>query len=231
MTNRSAYLTQTHPPQEGTTWKTVLAYGMGITLVGGAGAFLIGRYLKDQKERQSDNKSLIPGSPQTIAKQLKMAFENNYVPGTDLVKLRELFQNLKSIEQFDEVVKEYHKQFDSNLLADMKGELSTSEYEEMLYIKAAKPQKEGQTVPLLHKQRAWAYRLKAAFDKTYGFIPSVDKAAIEAVFEEIPTQTVFMGMAKMYQIQFKRPLVTDLRSKLGLDYNIYMLRIAKKPKT
>ena len=33
-----------------------------------------------------------------------------------------------------------------------------------------------------------AKRLKAAFDKSYGFMPGTDEEAIKAVFSEIPTQ-------------------------------------------
>ncbi len=112
----------------------------------------------------------------------------------------------------------------------MSDELQLTEYNEMLQIMQGKPEKDGK-VPYLAQYNAWAKRLKAAFDKTYAFIPGTDEEAIKAVFTEIPTQTAFVNVGKVYNKLYNTNLITALKSELEFyEYNDYMKIITSKPK-
>lgn len=211
--------------------KEKIAYGIAAGLVIGAGIYFIQRAAKKSKEKKSDSKSFEDGTPQTIAKQIKMAFENDGYPGTDLEKLRAIMIALKSKEQFKQVQDEYENQFHTLLLKDMKGELKSSEYDEMLYIKESKPEKAGGKVLKELLYRNWARRLKAAFDKTYSIFPGTDEKNIKAVFSEIPTQKDFIQTGLAYYRIYKANLITDLKSELEYwEYPDYMKLITLKPK-
>jgi hypothetical protein len=86
-------------------------------------------------------------------------------------------------------------------------------------------------VYLSNKQyEAWAKRLKAAFDKTYGFIPGTDEEAIRAVFVEIPSRKAFAQVAKAYSVLFSKNLMTDLKGELEFwELEPMMQLIANKP--
>jgi hypothetical protein len=100
----------------------------------------------------------------------------------------------------------------------------------MLQIIAAKPDKEGQA-PTTNQYTAWAKRLKAAFDKTYSFIPGTDEDAIKAVFSEIPTQNAFIQVGKAYSKEFGENIITVLKSELEVwEYGEYMKIITSKRK-
>lgn len=231
MIKNPAYPPMIYPSQESMSLKEKLGYGIAISLLAGAGFYFINKAVKKQKAKKSDLKSLDDGSPQTIAKQIKMAFENDGLPGTDLEKLRYIMGSLKTKEQWKQVMTEYSNQFHSNLLQDMKDELESSEYDEMMSIKESKPEKQGQVITKAVLYKNWARRLKSAFDKTYSFLPGTDEKAIKAVFMEIPTQKDFINTGKAYQIEYKSSFISDLKSELEYwEYPTYMTIIAKKPK-
>jgi len=128
----------------------------------------------------------------------------------------------------------YQKLYAKSLMTDLKGELTSSEYNEMLAIIAGKPDNiTGNYKPILTSQQylAWAKRLKAAFDIVYWFIPGTDEPAIKTVFMEIPTQTDFQKVAQAYQNEYGNDLISDLKSELELwEYGPMMEIINKKPK-
>lgn len=232
MTNALEYPSKTLPQEQlGMSLKEKIGYGIVASIVLGASIYFVDRTIKKQKAKKSDKKSFEDGSPQTIAKQIKMTFENDGLPGTDLEKLRFIISNIKSKEQWNQVLLEYSKQFSTNLLQDMKEELQSSEYDEMLFIKESKPEKTGQGVSKNVLYRNWARRLKSAFDKTYSFFRGTDEKAIKAVFMEIPTQFDFIQMSKAYQLEYKSNFISDLKSELEVwEYPNFMNLIVKKPK-
>lgn len=199
--------------------------------VGLTGLIVFGRKLIIKKvEDKAHEKSFEDGTPQTIAKQIKMAFENDGYWGTDVETLRKVMIEIKSKARLKKVYDAYTKEYHNNLYKDMSDELQTSEYNEMLQIIAAKPDKEGQA-PNTNQYTAWAKRLKAAFDKTYGFISGTDEKAIKAVFNEIPTQSAFIQVGKAYHTEFGENLITVLKSELEVwEYGDYMKIITSKPK-
>ncbi|MGC4036082.1 MAG: hypothetical protein QM764_08975 [Chitinophagaceae bacterium] len=219
------------------TLKEKITYGIiGIVVIGGS--FFIGRsILRKARSTSEEKKTYEEGKPATYAKQIKMAFENDnwFGWGTDEEALRKTIQAIPSKDEVRKVINSYQKLYARSMMADMQSELSTSEYNEMLSIIAAKPDKGNGSVELQLspvQYQSWAKRLKAAFDITYGVFPGTDENAIRAVFLEIPTQAAFMETAKAYQSLYSNELITDLKSELEFwEYNPMMSIILKKPKT
>lgn len=217
------------------TLEEKIKYGLISVVVLGA-VFFVGRHLlKKEAIKREANKSAEEGSPADYAQRLKMAFENNGVWGTDLEAVRRVLQALRSKEEFKAVIRSYNTG-GKNLMLDLKDELQTSEYNEMLAILAAKPEKykAGQSTGLTAAHyKAWAQRLKAAFEvKTWGVIPyGTDEEAVKAVFVEIPTQQAFKQVAQAYKDVYGDDLIADLKSELGFaELSALNALLDKKPK-
>ena len=202
---------------------------IGLAVLGGA-AILINSLIKKSKSNLEERLTLEDGSAATFAKQLKMAFENDGWPGTDEEAIRQVLRKVASKEDFQRVIDSYQRLYNDSLLRDMKSELTSSEYAEMIAIISAKPDRysvsnTGQVVSP-QQYSSWAMRLKSAFD---GF--GTDEDAIRAVFLEIPTQTDFQQVANSYRGQFGSDLLNDLQSELEFwEYGPMMKIITDKPK-
>jgi hypothetical protein len=196
----------------------------------GTGIWLGNRFIKKKIANSEENKSFEDGTPATLAKQIKMAFENDGWWGTDTEKLRASLRSVNSKSQWEEIIKSYKRLYNENLLQEMSSELQASEYNEMLQIIASKPDKKGQPVKI-NIFLAWAKRLKAAFDKTYGFLPGTDEAAILSVLNEIPTQRAFAFTGVSFQKQYGQNIIEALKSEAeGNQYTNWMTIILRKPK-
>lgn len=221
-------------PGQGFTLKEKVQYSLlGIIVVGGA--VIIGRnWIRKARTNNEERKTLDEGNAPTIAKQIKMAFENDGWFGTDKDALRQAIRDIPSKSEFRRVMVSYQKLYNSSLLGDMQKELKSSEYNEMLYIVSAKPETFSSNAPkqlTMEQLQGWAKRLKAAFDISYGPFPGTDEPAIKAVFLEIPTQEVFNQVAVAYQSLFGNDLTADLKSELELwEYDPMMQIINSKPK-
>jgi hypothetical protein len=159
-----------------------------------------------------------------------MAFENDGYWGTDMEKLRATIISIESKEQLNKVFKAYKKEYHRNMYLDMSDELQASQYNELLQIIATKPEKKG-AKPTQSFYTAWAKRLKAAFDKTYSFIPGTDEPAIKAVFAEIPTQLDFVKTGMEYKRMYATDLMEALKSELEYwEIGDYLKIILSKPK-
>lgn len=218
--------------QDKETWtlkEKVLFSLLGVVVVGGT--IYIGRKIILNKiANKEENKSFEDGTSATSAKQIKMAFENDGWPGTDTEALRDTLREIPSKEEFAKVVKSYQKLYNGNLIKDMSDELQTTEYNEMLQILAAKPEKKGQA-PSPVAYTAWAKRMKAAFDKEYGFFGGTDAEAIIAVFNEIPTQTAFVKVALEYKRLYGTNMLEDMKSESEFgQYDEWMKIITAKRK-
>jgi hypothetical protein len=216
--------------QEGMSLKEKVIYSL-LAAAGFTGLIVLGKkVIENQISNKAHSKSFEDGTPETLAKQIKMSFENDGYFGTDTEALRNVLIGIKSRAELDKVYKAYQKEYHSNMYKDMSDELQATEYNEMLQIIAAKPDKEGQA-PTANQYTAWAKRLKAAFDKTYSFIPGTDEAAIKAVFTEIPSQTAFINVGKAYYKEYSENLIDALKSELEVwEYGDYMKIITAKPK-
>jgi hypothetical protein len=217
------------PTQPSASITNQFVYSMlGLLAVGSAiyfGRKIILKHIANKEE----NSSLQEGSAPTYAKQLKMSFENDGWPGTDTTALRNTLRQIRSKEEFKQVMDSYNKLYNSNLLKDMSSELQSTEYNEMIQIVAGKPEKKG-VVPSKTLYTTWAKRLKAAIDKTYGFFPGTDSDAIIAVFNEMPTQTALVQTAGVYKSLFGSNMLQDLKNEGEFgQYELWMKIITSKP--
>jgi hypothetical protein len=221
-------------PQDDFTLKDKIQYSLlGIIVVGGA--VIIGRnWIRHARSNNEERKTLDEGNAPTIAKQIKMAFDNDGWFGTDKDALRLAVRSIPSKDEFRKVMVSYQKLYNSSLLGDMQKELKSSEYNEMLYIVSAKPETyspTGQRQLTTADLQGWAKRLNAAFNISYGPFPGTDEPAIKAVFLEIPTQEIFSQVAATYQSLYGNDLIADLKSELELwEYDPMMQIINSKPK-
>ncbi len=219
-----------------TAMKETLAYTLiGIVVLGGS--FFIGRTIfRNARANNEQKKTFEEGNPAAYAQQLKMAFENdNYFGwGTDESIVRMVIRKIPTKDFFKKVILSYQRLYAESLMADLKNELSSSEYSEMMAIVAAKPDTIlASTNARINSSQylAWAKRLKAAFDISYWFMPGTDEEAIKAVFIEIPTQKDFQQVAAAYTKEFGNELLTDLKAELELwEYAPMMELINQKPK-
>ena len=227
--------TTTHN-HEGFTPKEIITYSLlGVVVLGGS--FFIGRRLVRKARSDSEEKKTYEeGNEATMAKQLKMAFDNDmwFGWGTDEEAIRKTLQAVPSKEVFRKVINSYQKLYARSLMKDMQDELTSTEYNEMLAIIAAKPDRGNKLLaPVLSANQylSWAKRLRAAFNITYGPFPGTDEDAIKAVFMEIPTQAAFGQVALAYKKEYNDDLMKDLQSELEFYEIGPMLDIiAKKPK-
>ncbi len=218
------------------TLKEKLTYGIVSVVVLG-GSFFIGRSLiRKARSTSEEKKTYDEGNSAAYAQKLKMAFENDmwFGWGTDEEAVRIVMRAVPSKDEFKKVINSYQKLYARSLMMDLKDELTTSEYNEMLAIIAGKPDKVGANyIPQIGQQQylAWAKRLKAAFDISYWFIPGTDEDAVKAVFMEIPTQTDFQKVAVAYKNEYGNDLIGDLKSELEFwEYAPYISIINNKPK-
>lgn len=218
------------------TLKEKLTYGI-ISVVVLGGSFFIGRSLiRKARSTSEEKKTYEESNPAAYAQKLKMAFENdNYFDwGTDEEAIRSVMRSVPSKDDFKKIINSYQKLYSRSLMMDLKKELATSEYNEMLAIIAGKPEKIGANyTPQIGQQQyiPWAKRLKAAFDISYWLIPGTDEEGIKAVFMEIPTQAAFEQVAVAYKKEYGTDLISDLKSELEFwEYGPYMEIVNNKPK-
>jgi hypothetical protein len=225
-------LGETETETESFTLKEKISYTLfGIVVVGGS--FLIGRSaIRKYRSTNEQNKTFEDGSDDTYAKQIKMAFHNDGWYGTNVDELRRILLLIASKKDFDKVVKAYSKLYNNSMMKDMSDGLDSTEYQEMLSIIAAKPDKKGSPVNMLTKYTQWAKRLKAAFDKTHGPFPGTDRSAIKAVFYEIPTQTEYANVGAAYYNLYHSNLDDDLHGELHFwEISDFTGIITSKPKS
>lgn len=202
---------------------------IGLAVLGGA-AILINNLIKKSRSNLEERLTLEDGSAATLAKQLKMAFENDGWPGTDEEAIRQVLRKVASKEDFQKVVDSYQRLYSESLLRDMKDELTSSEYNEMIAIISAKPDRYNANSinqPLSSQQYlSWAMRLRSAFAGI-----GTDEDAIQAVFIEMPTQTDFQQVANSYRAEYGDDLMRDLQGELEFwEYGSMMKIITDKPK-
>ena len=232
---RSQLVSQSNTPattsdNENWTTKEKMVYGL-LTAVGIGGTIWLGtKLIKKTIANKEENKSFEDGAPATTAKQIKMAFENDGWWGTNVTALREALVNVSSQEDWDKTIKSYNKLYNSNLLKDMSDELQTTEYNEMMQIMNAKPKKKGQA-PQTNPFKAWAKRLKSAFDKAYGIFGGTDGEAIVATLNEMPTQKTFIYTGVEYKKMYGSNLMEDLKAESEFGhYHEWISIITKKRK-
>jgi hypothetical protein len=218
------------------TLKDAVLYGT-LSLVVLGGSFFIGRsIIRKARSTSEEKKTYTEDNAAYYAQKLKLAFENDMMFnwGTDEEAIRDVLRSVPSKEVFKSIINSYQKLYARSLMLDLKRELTTSEYNEMLAIIAGKPDKgNSNTITQIGDQQyiAWAQRLKAAFDISYWFVPGTDEPAIKAAFSEMPTQLDFQKTALAYKKLYGNNLISDLKDELEFwEYGSYMAIINDKPK-
>lgn len=139
MPERHSYATTAE--RDSWTAKEKVIYGLLIAAGAGGTIWLGRKIILDAISSKEELKSFDEGTPATIAKQIKMAFENDGWFGTNTGSLRQSLIAIASQEEWSSVIKSYQKQYNANLIRDMADELQSTEYNEMMQIINAKPAK------------------------------------------------------------------------------------------
>src|ERR1035437_2333880 len=95
---------------KGTSFKEKVIYSL-LAAAGITGVSVLGkRFIDKQISNKAQSKSFEDGTPETLAKQIKMAFENDGYFGTDTNALRTTLIQIKSKAELDKVYKAYQKE-------------------------------------------------------------------------------------------------------------------------
>jgi len=232
MSNEKPNIIIEQPQQKsGTNIKDVVIYSaIGLVLAGGT-LYLGNKMLHKSISNTEEKKALEPNSTTSQAKQLKMAFDNDGWWGTDEALVRKTLRNIPDKKTYKEVAASYKKLYNSPLSKDMQSELTTTEYDEMMNIIAAKPEEYKKGQPVTYNYLAWAKRLRAAMDVYYWMFPGTDEDAIKAVYLEIPTQVAFSKVKSAYKTEYGDDLPSDLAGDLDMITLLELQQIiSKKPK-
>ncbi|TDX01487.1 hypothetical protein [Dinghuibacter silviterrae] len=224
--------TSAHHP-ENFTFKEKLQYTLlGLVVIGGS--FYLGRSLiRKAVSTTEERNTFIEGNPAAYAQQIRMAFENNGWWGVDTQSLRQILVAIPSVATFKKVMTSYQRLFNRSLMMDMKQDLKTTEYNEMLAILSSKPARGTTVQPVqltAQQYQSWAQRLKAAFDRPYGPFTYADESAIQAVVMEIPSQGAYKQLGLVYKAMYGNELDGDLRYALSFwEYPSIQKMITDKP--
>jgi hypothetical protein len=212
--------------------KTLLWAGVGAA--GLTAAFLIGRkLLLERIENKNEGKTLDEGSPHAYAKQFKMAFENNLIwgMGTDENSVYAIMQKIASKEEYKKTATAYTKLYHQPLEEHLYDELSSEEYNYVMALLAAKPEKNGQQAAEILPLEKWSKTLYDAFEYTILGMPATDEEAINQVIAKVPTLTAFGKLAQRYAGIYNQNLIERLRDELtDQEYLQVMQDLNKKPK-
>ena len=214
---------------------STIAIGLGVSLVSAAIIYFGVKVYQKQVSKHELNKSFGGNVHATWANQIHNAINNNGLwLGTDVVSLRKTMREIPSKQDFEKVQKSYRQQFQgASLPDDLRGDLSTTEYDEMMAIMDSKPDKsrDAKGGIVIYDPHGWAKRLNAAFNySTWGFMWGTDEDAITAVFLEMPSQKAFLDTAETYQSEYGVSLVNAMAGELSIhEIGDFMTMIKKKP--
>jgi hypothetical protein len=223
----------TAPVQENkTNIKEIVIYSaIGLVVIGGT-VFLLSKMIRNTVANTEEKKSLDVDSSASVAKQIRMALDNDmwFGMGTDEEALRRVIREISSKDEYKKVAASYKKLYGEPLTKDLQGDLGTAEYNELMAIIAAKPERKGEKVDYNHT--AAAVRLYNAMSVWYGIFPGTDEDAIKSVFLEIPTQADYKKIESAYYKKYGSTLQDDLEGDLSQSYiDEYMSILRKKPKS
>ena len=206
-----------------------IAIWSGISLAAAVAIYFGVKFVKKRISNHEQGKSFGDDKHATWADQIHNAIKNDGVFfGTDEVALRNVLIAIPSKQDYEKVEKSYQKQFGDNLSAAIRGDLSTSEYEEMLAIINSKPEKSKDGGAPIYDPQGWAKRLNAAFNyRTWGWFWGTDKEALKAVVIEMPTQQAYLDTAEVYLDEYGVSLMTDIKGDLSLTEIAEFARLIK----
>lgn len=189
--------------------------------------------------RSNQELTKIDGSSKfaTWANLIGNALDNNGIWfGTDEQALRRVLREIPSKQDWEKVKRSYKVQFKGNVLVDdMRKDLSTTEFDEMLAIINSKPNKarDVKKGAVIYDPIGWAKRINAAVNyRAWGWFWGTDEDAITAVVMEIPSQKAYQDTAEAYRAEYGIAMITDLEGDLSeSQLATYRKMILQKPKT
>jgi len=196
----------------------IATYSVSGLVIAGTGVWATRNYLRNRKLKKSQKEAFTEGTAESYANRIIMAFENDGWWGTNIPALREVLRSIPNKQVFGKVAIEYRNQTkNQEIFADLKSELTGSEYLEMMNILAGKPDKPGtKKVFDLTTATAISRRLKAAFDYTILGMAATDKGAVKSALEEIPNIYAFAMVKVMYKKLYGHEVEEDLNSELDV---------------
>ncbi len=204
--------------------QTIVSFSivLGLSIVSVIAIKFASNKIRNIVANNEENNSFGDKQHSTWAKQLKMAFDNDGWWGTDENAIRQVLRAVPSQQDFQKVQTSYRKLYKGrNLIEDLTDELMSTEFNEMLAIIQAKPERsrainEG----AIYNPHAWATRLYNAMSIYYaGIFPGTDEAAILAVFNEMTSQKAFQDTEQAYQSLYSTSLSEDLDGDLDWSLN------------
>jgi len=228
---KNSWISNLTPAQKSVvTWTSVV---LGVTLVTTVGIYFASRFVRRKISKNEESKSFGKDKHATWAKQIKNAFVNDYKPGTDEELLRKALREIPTKDDWEKVKKSYSKQNKGAVLTtDMNGELSATEFVEMLAILDSKPQNnKGNEVQLTTKHyKNWAKRINAAINYQWmGWGAGTDEDAIEAVYQEFPSVQAYRITKYHYKKLFGTSMLSDLVDDWVKPEVLYRKYIKKLP--
>ena len=195
---------------------------LGISIVSVIAIKFASTKIRNIVANNEENSSFGDKQHSTWAKQLKMAFDNDGWWGTDENSIRQVLRAVPSQEDFHKIQTSYRKLYKGrNLIEDLTNELKSSEFNEMLAILQAKPEKARDAKEgVIYNPHAWATRLYNAMSIYYaGIFPGTDEDAVLSVFSEMDSQKAFNDTKQAYQSLYSTSLEDDLDGDLNWSLN------------
>lgn len=121
-------------------FKAVVGYSLLGLLAAGTLVFAVAHFMRKQKQNKVQQGALEEGNPATFATLFKMAFDNDNILGwgTNEELVMQTAKEIPSKKLYDKIQSAYATLYKSQLNADLKSELSSEEYIQVMKIINAK---------------------------------------------------------------------------------------------
>ncbi len=195
------------------TWGVLGLSGLAIL---GTGAWILKEKYQNYERKKALALSMVDGTHQAKAMQFIMAFENDnwFGTGTNEKAVRRIFLGIESRKEYEQIIGSYKALSEGRSLeADIKAELTTTEYEEMKAILASQTG-EGSGSDFIAKNLA--IRIYNALNATFFGMPDTDDDALKTALDEIPSLTVWNQVAVAYESNFHSNMEEDIDGDLWM---------------
>lgn len=213
-----------------------IGIGVGVSLVATLAGLAARKVFRDLRAKNEEVKSFGTDDYATWAKQIYKSLKLDTWTGlgTDEQLLRRTIRSIPTQEDWNKTIQSYKRMYKGrSMTKDIAGDLSSTEYNEMIAIVNSKPRTEKEIgKPNRDLLRInWAKRIYAALNyQTWGFMWGTDEDAIKAVFMEYKAQEDYWGTKKKYYIIYGTNMFKDLKDDMD-DIGSYLKIVWRKPKT
>lgn len=192
-----------------------IAYSLGGLIVVAGTTKALQWWLRKKQGEQALQDATEEGSHESYANALHLAFLNDGLWGTSVEVVRRTIIAIPTFTDWEKVFTAYKRITKGrSLLFDMKNELTTTEWTEMLAIINSKPLTRHDAPQ--YRPDLWAERLYQAMIYTWLGLPQTDEDAIKAVLLEMPDQTAWNDTKTAYFQKFGADLKDELDGDLWM---------------